>query len=107
VLGLRCTKEVQLFAMVIICNIKAGRGFRVGSISADRAIMLKVRASQLNGCAFCLGLHVDFARKAGVSQKALDLVVTWREARIFTDRRRIAVCAAGRSRLRVQSPHRC
>ena len=53
--------------------------------------LLKVRASQLNGCAFCLGLHVDFARKAGVAQKALDLVATWREAGIFTAREKAAL----------------
>ncbi len=53
--------------------------------------LLKVRASQLNGCAFCLGLHVEFARKAGVSQRALDLVATWREAGIFTARERAAL----------------
>lgn len=53
--------------------------------------LLKVRASQLNGCAFCLGLHLDFARKAGVSQQALDLVATWREARIFTVREQAAL----------------
>jgi AhpD family alkylhydroperoxidase len=53
--------------------------------------LLKVRASQLNGCAFCLGLHVEFARKAGVSQQALDLVAAWREAGIFTPRERAAL----------------
>jgi AhpD family alkylhydroperoxidase len=53
--------------------------------------LLKVRASQLNGCAFCLGLHLDFARKAGVPQQALDLVATWREAGIFTTRERAAL----------------
>ena len=53
--------------------------------------LLKVRASQLNGCAFCLGLHLDFARKAGVPQQALDLVATWREAGIFSARERAAL----------------
>lgn len=53
--------------------------------------LVKVRASQLNGCAFCLALHVEFARKAGVSQKALDLVATWREAEIFNAREQAAL----------------
>jgi len=53
--------------------------------------LLKVRASQLNGCAFCLALHLDFARKAGVSQQALDLLPTWREAALFTARERAAL----------------
>ncbi|HEV2703576.1 MAG TPA: carboxymuconolactone decarboxylase family protein [Steroidobacteraceae bacterium] len=53
--------------------------------------LLKVRASQLNGCAFCLALHVDFARKAGVAQRSLDLVATWREAGIFSAREQAAL----------------
>jgi len=53
--------------------------------------LLKVRASQLNGCAFCLALHVDFARKAGVSQRTLDLLATWREAEIFSAREQAAL----------------
>jgi AhpD family alkylhydroperoxidase len=53
--------------------------------------LVKVRASQLNGCAFCLSLHVDFARKAGVTQQALDLVASWREAEVFTQRERAAL----------------
>lgn len=53
--------------------------------------LLKVRASQLNGCAFCLALHVDFARKAGVAQRTLDLLATWREAEIFSAREQAAL----------------
>jgi AhpD family alkylhydroperoxidase len=53
--------------------------------------LLKVRASQLNGCAFCLALHVDFARKAGITQHAVDLVATWREAGIFSAREQAAL----------------
>jgi AhpD family alkylhydroperoxidase len=53
--------------------------------------LVKVRASQLNGCAFCLAFHIDLARKAGVSQPALDLVATWREAEVFSARERAAL----------------
>jgi len=42
--------------------------------------LIKIRASQLNGCAFCLQLHLNFARKAGVPAAKLDLVAAWREA---------------------------
>lgn len=52
----------------------------------DKALveLIKVRASQINGCAFCLQYHLPLARKAGVSQIKLDLVAAWREAGIFT-----------------------
>ena len=52
----------------------------------DKALveLIKVRASQINGCAFCLQYHLPLARKAGVTQTRLDLVAAWREAGIFT-----------------------
>lgn len=53
--------------------------------------LVKVRASQINGCAFCLSLHIDWARAAGVSQRKLDLVAAWREAPAFSDRERAAL----------------
>lgn len=66
--------------------------------------LLKVRASQLNGCAFCLALHIEFARKAGVAQQALDLVATWREAQIFTARERAALAWTEALTLMAQHP---
>lgn len=48
--------------------------------------LIKIRASQKNGCAFCVQFHLNAARKAGVSQTKLDLVATWRDAGVFTAR---------------------
>jgi AhpD family alkylhydroperoxidase len=48
--------------------------------------LIKIRASQRNGCAFCLQFHLDAARRAGVSQTKLDLVAVWRDAGVFTAR---------------------
>ena len=48
--------------------------------------LIKIRASQKNGCAFCLQFHLDAARMAGVSQTKLDLVAVWRDAGVFTAR---------------------
>ncbi|MBS0320748.1 MAG: carboxymuconolactone decarboxylase family protein [Proteobacteria bacterium] len=53
--------------------------------------LLKVRVSQINGCAFCLKLHLDWARKAGVRDVQLDLVATWRDAACFNARQRAAL----------------
>ena len=53
--------------------------------------LLKLRASQLNGCAFCLQFHLNLARKIGLSQVKIDLVATWQEAGIFTARERAAL----------------
>ncbi|HEX7323151.1 MAG TPA: carboxymuconolactone decarboxylase family protein [Mycobacterium sp.] len=42
--------------------------------------LVKIRASQLNGCAYCLDMHNRDARKHGEDQRRLDVVVAWREA---------------------------
>jgi AhpD family alkylhydroperoxidase len=42
--------------------------------------LVKIRASQLNGCAFCLDMHHRDARKAGEDQRRLDVLSAWREA---------------------------
>lgn len=48
--------------------------------------LIKVRASQLNGCVFCLDLHSREARQAGVTQQKLDLLPAWRESDLYTER---------------------
>ncbi|MHB1829195.1 MAG: carboxymuconolactone decarboxylase family protein [Steroidobacteraceae bacterium] len=53
--------------------------------------LVKVRASQINGCAYCLQLHLNWARQADVPQSKLDRVAVWREAPGFTDGERAAL----------------
>jgi AhpD family alkylhydroperoxidase len=59
----------------------------------DNALLqlIDVRVSQINGCAFCLAMHTEGARKAGVSQQQLDVVAGWRDAEGFSDRERAAL----------------
>ncbi|MEO6826198.1 MAG: carboxymuconolactone decarboxylase family protein [Microbacteriaceae bacterium] len=51
-----------------------------GSLGEDLLALIKIRASQLNGCAYCLDMHGKEARKAGVDQRRLDVLAAWREA---------------------------
>ena len=53
--------------------------------------LIKIRASQINGCAFCVQYHLNAARKLSVSETKLGLVAVWREANIFTARERAAL----------------
>jgi AhpD family alkylhydroperoxidase len=53
--------------------------------------MVRLRASQINGCAFCLDMHVAEARKAGESERRLATVSAWRETPFFTDKERAAL----------------
>lgn len=50
--------------------------------------LLKLRASQINGCVYCVDMHTKEARGAGLSEQWIALVRVWREAAIFTDRER-------------------
>jgi AhpD family alkylhydroperoxidase len=54
--------------------------------------LIKIRASQLNGCAFCLDMHNRDARAEGEDQRRLDVLSAWREApELFTARERAAL----------------
>ncbi len=59
----------------------------------DKALLelVKVRASQMNGCAYCLQLHLNWARKAGVPQGKLDRLAVWRETADFSAEERAAL----------------
>jgi AhpD family alkylhydroperoxidase len=54
--------------------------------------LVKIRASQLNGCAYCLDMHTRDARQGGESQRRLDILSAWREApTFFTETERAAL----------------
>lgn len=68
-------------------------GTAVDEMGLDKALseLIKLRASQLNGCAFCIQYHLNVARKLGVPQTKLDLVAAWREAGIYSPREMAAL----------------
>src|SRR5450756_1014590 len=53
--------------------------------------LVKVRASQINGCAYCVDMHTKDARAIGEDEQRLHLVAVWREAPFFTHRERAAL----------------
>ncbi|MBO3040717.1 carboxymuconolactone decarboxylase family protein [Burkholderia pseudomallei] len=53
--------------------------------------LVRLRASQINGCAYCVDMHTRDARKHGETERRLATVVVWREAPFFTDRERAAL----------------
>jgi len=53
--------------------------------------LVKLRASQINGCAFCIHMHVTDAVKHGESHMRIHLLDAWRESPLFTDRERAAL----------------
>jgi AhpD family alkylhydroperoxidase len=53
--------------------------------------LVKMRASQINGCAYCIDMHSQDARAGGESEQRLYALSAWREAPFFTDRERAAL----------------
>jgi AhpD family alkylhydroperoxidase len=53
--------------------------------------LMKIRASQINGCGFCLDMHTKDAAQAGETSVRLNLVATWREAKVFSEAERAAL----------------
>ena len=53
--------------------------------------LVKLRASQINGCAYCVDMHTKDARTNGETEQRLYAVVVWREAPFFTERERAAL----------------
>lgn len=53
--------------------------------------LVKTRASQINGCAFCIDMHTKDARKAGETEQRLYALSAWRETPFYSDRERAAL----------------
>lgn len=63
-----------------------------GDLDERLLALVKIRASQINHCAWCLDMHVAEARKAGSEQRQLDVVAAWREApALFSSREQAAL----------------
>lgn len=52
--------------------------------------LIKLRASQINGCSYCVDMHTHEAREDGESEQRLYLVAAWKESPLFTERERAA-----------------
>jgi AhpD family alkylhydroperoxidase len=69
----------------------AGRVPAESALPAATQELVKLRASQINGCAVCTDMHAKEAAHAGESQVRLNLVAAWREATVFTEAERAAL----------------
>jgi AhpD family alkylhydroperoxidase len=65
----------------------------VDSCGLERPLLelIRLRASQINGCAFCLDMHTKDARALGETEQRLYLLSAWRESPFYTDRERAAL----------------
>lgn len=74
-----------------------GFALKVKEAAADAGIdartleLLNVRISQINGCAYCLDLHIREALKAGETSQRLAVLPAWRDTALFTEKERAAL----------------
>ena len=75
----------------IIRHLASASAVTHDALPAATQELVKIRASQLNGCGFCLDMHTKDAVAAGETPVRLALVAAWREATVFTDAERAAL----------------
>jgi AhpD family alkylhydroperoxidase len=76
-------------AMYAVGAYLAGCGLEKGLLE-----LVKIRVSQINGCAFCLDMHTKDARAGGETEQRIYLLNAWRESPFFTERERAALAWA-------------
>jgi AhpD family alkylhydroperoxidase len=69
----------------------AGKVVTESTLPAATQELVKIRASQINGCGVCLDMHTKDAAQAGETSLRLNLVAAWREAKVFTEAERAAL----------------
>ncbi|HEY8980355.1 MAG TPA: carboxymuconolactone decarboxylase family protein, partial [Streptomyces sp.] len=74
----------QLFGKVLRHINSAGKVITDSTLPPTIQELVKIRASQINGCGFCTDMHTKDAAHAGETSVRLNLVATWREAKVFT-----------------------
>ena len=82
-------KQIAPAAYAAIMSL--GKAIEDSGLGKELLELIKIRASQINGCAFCAQLHLNIARKHDIPQEKLDLVAVWRDAGIFSERERAAL----------------
>ena len=88
--------RLNLFASPVAAGfgkhiVAAGKVLADSTLPAATQELVKLRASQINGCGFCTDMHTKDAAHAGETSARLSLVAAWREATVFTDAERAAL----------------
>ncbi|MET3600772.1 putative peroxidase-related enzyme [Martelella mangrovi] len=68
-----------------------GKAVDAAGLEKTLTELVKLRVSQINGCAFCIALHLKVARRAGVENVRLDMLTAWRDTDLYTARERAAL----------------
>jgi AhpD family alkylhydroperoxidase len=86
------SQEFQKFAPTANAAFaELGKAVAASGLDPELQQLVKVRASQINGCAFCTQLHINESRHLGIAAPKIDLLVVWREASVYSDREKAAL----------------
>ncbi|HEY4023009.1 MAG TPA: carboxymuconolactone decarboxylase family protein [Pseudonocardiaceae bacterium] len=79
------------YRQLIALSREVGKAATDAGIDPKLVELVKIRASQLNGCAFCLDMHSLAARKIGETERRLFVLAAWHETDLFDERERTAL----------------
>jgi AhpD family alkylhydroperoxidase len=74
-----------------VALLSLGKAVAESPIDPELQQLVKLRASQINGCAYCTQLHINESRHMGIAAPKIDLLVVWREAGVFSEREKAAL----------------
>lgn len=82
------------YKSVLALNMEVGQAVTQARLEPKLAELVKIRVSQLNGCAFCLRMHTRDALDKGETTDRLAVVAAWWESQYFTEQERAALALA-------------
>jgi AhpD family alkylhydroperoxidase len=71
--------------------IALGQAVDAGGLDKGMIELVKIRASQINDCGYCVQYHLNLARRLGMAPARLDLLAVWREVGVYSERERAAL----------------
>jgi AhpD family alkylhydroperoxidase len=87
----RIANPIQHAPATIKAMMAVEQTIRDSGIEKSLLELVKLRASQINGCAFCIDMHWSDARRHGESEQRLAMLPAWRESSLYSDRERAAL----------------
>lgn len=99
------TTHPTLFRRLLALHHEVEHAAADVGLERDVVELVKTRASQVNGCAYCTDMHARDAAEAGVTSRQLAVLPVWRETELFTDRQRAALALADAISTLSQTQH--
>ena len=87
----RMTHPVSVLPDALTALLNVSKAIKAAGLDDTTALLVELRASQLNGCSVCVDMHARDLRKNGESDERLFGVAAWRESPYFTDAERAAL----------------